>query len=60
MNKTRWVVERSFSSIKRSFGSGKTRYKGLACVHRQHLMDDMGIICIVSVELLCTVHKKKI
>ncbi|XOD68213.1 MAG: transposase [Flavobacteriales bacterium Tduv] len=32
VNKTRWVVERTFGSIKRWFGSGKTRYKGLARV----------------------------
>ncbi|XOD67854.1 MAG: hypothetical protein ACMUEL_08145 [Flavobacteriales bacterium Tduv] len=31
MSKTRWVVERTFGSIKRWFGSGKgSPYKGLA------------------------------
>ncbi|XOD67512.1 MAG: hypothetical protein ACMUEL_06110 [Flavobacteriales bacterium Tduv] len=35
-------------SIKRWFGSGKTRYKGLASVHAQHLTEGgYGIICIV-------------
>ncbi|XOD66548.1 MAG: transposase [Flavobacteriales bacterium Tduv] len=29
MSKPRWVVERIFGSIKRCFGSGKARYKGL-------------------------------
>ncbi|XOD66736.1 MAG: transposase [Flavobacteriales bacterium Tduv] len=33
VNKNRWVVELTFGSIKRWFVSGKTRYKGLACVH---------------------------
>ncbi|XOD67021.1 MAG: transposase [Flavobacteriales bacterium Tduv] len=33
MSKTRWVVERTFGSIKRWFGSVKARYKGLARVH---------------------------
>ncbi|XOD66577.1 MAG: transposase [Flavobacteriales bacterium Tduv] len=41
MSTTRWVVERTFSSIKRWFGSRKARYKGLARVHDQHLMEDM-------------------
>ncbi|XOD67215.1 MAG: transposase [Flavobacteriales bacterium Tduv] len=33
MNKTQWVVEHTFSSIKRWFGSGKDLHKGLARVH---------------------------
>ncbi|XOD68196.1 MAG: transposase [Flavobacteriales bacterium Tduv] len=39
VSKTRWVVERTFGSIKRWFGSGKDRYKVLARVHAQHLME---------------------
>ncbi|XOD68161.1 MAG: transposase [Flavobacteriales bacterium Tduv] len=39
VNNPRWGVERIFSSIKSLFGSGKIRYKGLARVHAQHLMD---------------------
>ncbi|XOD68273.1 MAG: transposase [Flavobacteriales bacterium Tduv] len=40
VNKSRWVVERIFGSIKRWFGLGKARYKGLARVHAQYLMED--------------------
>ncbi|XOD67416.1 MAG: transposase [Flavobacteriales bacterium Tduv] len=42
MSKTGWVVERIFGSINRRFGSGKDRYKGLARVHAQHLMEAMA------------------
>ncbi|XOD67112.1 MAG: transposase [Flavobacteriales bacterium Tduv] len=42
VSKTRWVVERTFGSIKRWFGSGKTRYKGLTHVYAQHLMEAMA------------------
>ncbi|XOD67420.1 MAG: transposase [Flavobacteriales bacterium Tduv] len=42
MSKTQWVVKRAYSSIKRCFGVGKARYKGLARVHVQHLMEDMA------------------
>ncbi|XOD67822.1 MAG: transposase [Flavobacteriales bacterium Tduv] len=38
MSKTRWVVERTFISIKRWFRSGKARYKGLARVPAQNFM----------------------
>ncbi|XOD66763.1 MAG: transposase [Flavobacteriales bacterium Tduv] len=41
MSKTRWVIERTFSSINRWFGSIKARYKGLARVHDQYLMETM-------------------
>ncbi|XOD67755.1 MAG: transposase [Flavobacteriales bacterium Tduv] len=39
MSKPRWVIKRTFSNIRRWFGSGKDRYKGLARVHAQRLMD---------------------
>ncbi|XOD67068.1 MAG: transposase [Flavobacteriales bacterium Tduv] len=39
MSKTRWVVERTFRSIKRWFGSDKALYKGLTRVHAQLLME---------------------
>ncbi|XOD67733.1 MAG: transposase [Flavobacteriales bacterium Tduv] len=42
MSKTRWVVERVFCSVKRWFGSGKARYKGLARVHSQPIMEAMA------------------
>ncbi|XOD68043.1 MAG: transposase [Flavobacteriales bacterium Tduv] len=59
MSKKRWVVERTFGSIKRWFGSGKACYKGLARLHAQHLMMLWLIICIVLLELLCAVHKNR-
>ncbi|XOD66689.1 MAG: transposase [Flavobacteriales bacterium Tduv] len=51
------VVERTFGRIKRWFGSGKARYKGLARVHAQLLWRLWRIICTVPLELLCTVYK---
>ncbi|XOD67876.1 MAG: transposase [Flavobacteriales bacterium Tduv] len=42
MSKPKWVVKHTFSSIKRWFRSGKARYKGLARVHAQHLMEPMA------------------
>ncbi|XOD66852.1 MAG: transposase [Flavobacteriales bacterium Tduv] len=42
MSKTQWVVEHTFVSIKRWFGSGKARYKRLNRVHAQHLMAAMA------------------
>ncbi|XOD67178.1 MAG: transposase [Flavobacteriales bacterium Tduv] len=47
VSKPRWVVERTFSCIKRWFGSGKVRYKKLIHVYAQHIMDAMDIIFIV-------------
>ncbi|XOD68052.1 MAG: hypothetical protein ACMUEL_09340 [Flavobacteriales bacterium Tduv] len=45
--------------IKRRFGSGKARYKGLARVLASILWRLWCIICIVSLALLCAVHKKR-
>ncbi|XOD67780.1 MAG: transposase [Flavobacteriales bacterium Tduv] len=53
MNKTRWVVERTFGSIRSWFELGKTRYKRLARLHTQPPIEAIGIICIVPLELLC-------
>ena len=39
ISKTRWVVERTFGSIKRWFGPGITRFKGEDKVHTQHVME---------------------
>ena len=39
ISKTRWVVERTFGSLKRWFGSGKTRLKGLDKVHSIHVLE---------------------
>ncbi|XOD67951.1 MAG: hypothetical protein ACMUEL_08730 [Flavobacteriales bacterium Tduv] len=52
MSNPRWVIDGTFGSIKRCFGSVKIPYKGLARVHIQHLMEAMAIICIVSLTLL--------
>ncbi|XOD67585.1 MAG: hypothetical protein ACMUEL_06550 [Flavobacteriales bacterium Tduv] len=42
MSKPQWIRERTFCSIKGWFGSGKARYKKLARVHVQHLIDTRG------------------
>ena len=39
ISKTRWVVERTFGSMKRWFGAGVTRLKGLAKVHSIHVLE---------------------
>jgi IS5 family transposase len=38
ISKTRWVVERTFVSIKKWFGGGKARYVGLRKTHTQHVL----------------------
>ncbi|XOD67297.1 MAG: hypothetical protein ACMUEL_04850 [Flavobacteriales bacterium Tduv] len=56
MSNPRWVVERASGRIRCWFGSGKARFKRLARMHAQHLMDAMahnlyrssGIIMIYS------------
>ncbi|XOD66987.1 MAG: hypothetical protein ACMUEL_02935 [Flavobacteriales bacterium Tduv] len=39
--------------------TGKARYKRLPRVHAQHLMEVMGIICIVLLRSLCTIYENK-
>lgn len=39
IGKTRFKVERTFGSIKRWFNSGTARYKGLAKMHTQNIME---------------------
>lgn len=39
VGKTRFKIERTFGSIKRWFNGGKARYKGLAKMHTQNLME---------------------
>lgn len=39
ISKQRYVVERTFGSMKRWFKSGKTRYMGLAKTHGQHVLE---------------------
>jgi IS5 family transposase len=38
ISKTRWVVERTFGSIKQWFGGGKARYVGLRKTHTRHVL----------------------
>ena len=38
ISKTRWVVERTFGSIKKWFGGGTTRYIGIEKTHTQHVL----------------------
>ena len=39
ISKTRWVVERTFGSLKRWFASGTTRLKGTDKVHGLHVLE---------------------
>jgi IS5 family transposase len=39
VSKTRYVIERTFGSIRRWFGGGIARYVGLSKTHAQHLME---------------------
>jgi IS5 family transposase len=41
IGKVRFVVERTFGSIKRWFNSTCARYKGIAKMHTQNLMEAM-------------------
>lgn len=38
----RWVVERTFGSIRRWFLAGTARYKGIAKMHTQHVMESIA------------------
>lgn len=42
VSKTRWVVERTFGSLKRWFGSGVTRLKGLNKNHGLHVLESIA------------------
>jgi len=39
ISKQRYVVERTFGGMVRWFGAGRARYKGMARVHGQHVME---------------------
>ena len=39
LSSKRWVVERTFGSLKRWFGSGSTQLKGRQKVHAEHMME---------------------
>ena len=42
ISKSRWVVERTFGSMRRWFAAGLARYKGLAKMHTQHVMESIA------------------
>ena len=42
ISKTRYKVERTFGSIQRWFNSTQARYRGMAKMHTQHLMEAMA------------------
>ena len=56
ISKTRWVVERTFGSLKRWFGSGITRLKGKDKVHSLHVLEAIahnlkrsaGLVCLLA------------
>lgn len=39
ISKSRYVVERTFGGMKRWFGAGRARYKGLIKTHAQHVLE---------------------
>jgi IS5 family transposase len=39
VSKSRYVVERTFGGMKKWFGAGRARYKGLVKVHAQHVLE---------------------
>lgn len=53
IGKTRYVVERTFGSMNRWFGAGRTRYKGLEKTHTLHVLEAIcynlkrapGLVC---------------
>jgi len=42
ISKSRWVVERTFGSIRRWFSAGTARYRGMAKMHTQHIMESIA------------------
>lgn len=58
ISKTRWVVERTFGSMKRWFGSGKTRLKSLDKVHSQHVLEAIAYNLKRSPGLVYAMAKK--
>ena len=41
ISKSRYVVERTFGGMKRWFGAGRARYKGVKKVHSQHVLESI-------------------
>lgn len=54
VSETRYVVERTFGSMKRWFGSGSTRYKGLQKTHTLHVLEAICYNLKRAPGLLCT------
>ncbi|OFX81538.1 MAG: hypothetical protein A2X12_06175 [Bacteroidetes bacterium GWE2_29_8] len=59
ISKTRYIVERTFGSIRRWFSGGTARYIGLAKMHTRHLMEAIAILYQTSGILLCLIVKIK-
>jgi len=57
ISKTRYVVERTFGSMKKWFGSGRTRYKGLAKTHTLHVLEAICYNLKRSPGLICKMAK---
>ena len=57
ISKTRWVVERTFGSLKRWFGSGITRLKGKDKVHSIHVLEAIAHNLKRSPGLVCKLAK---
>lgn len=57
ISKTRWVVERTFGSLKRWFGSGTTRLKGKDKVHSIHVLEAIAHNLKRSPGLVCQLAK---
>ena len=57
ISKTRWVVERTFGSLKRWFGSGTTRLKGKDKVHSIHVLEAIAHNLKRSPGLVCKIAK---
>jgi len=57
ISKTRYVVERTFGGQHRWFGSGRTRYKGLAKTHTLHVLEAICYNLKRAPGLLCQVAK---
>ena len=57
ISKTRWVVERTFGGMKRWFGSGVTRLKGIKKVHGLHVLEAIAHNLKRSPGLVCQMAK---
>ena len=44
ISKTRYIVERTFGSIRRQFSGETAKYIGLAKMHAQHLMEAIAYL----------------